>query len=278
MVGTARMTDGLETARRLVADARAVTVLTGAGISADSGVPTFRGVAGLWRSYRPEDLATPEAFMRDPDLVWAWYRWRRGLVGACAPNDGHRSLARFALSHGSVALVTQNVDGLHQRAAREEAHDRDPAPAIPLELHGSLLRDRCSGCGRRSEAEIPPAELVPPAAEAPRTGDAPSPTGAPRCPACDARLRPDVVWFGETLDPVTLQRAFDAAACDLCLVVGTSSLVHPAASLPTAAIGAGAAVVEVNPEPTPLSGRATLSLRGTAGAILPRLLDPAPPE
>jgi len=264
------MTDGLTVARRLVADARAVTVLTGAGISAESGVPTFRGAAGLWRSYRPEELATPQAFMRDPDLVWAWYRWRRDLVGACAPNEGHRALARFALSHGSVTLVTQNVDGLHQRAAREEAHGRDPAPAIPLELHGSLLRDRCSGCGCRSEAEIPPAELVPAAGAAP-------PTGVPRCPSCDARLRPDVVWFGEMLDQVTLQRAFDAAAtCDLCLVVGTSSLVHPAASLPSAAIGAGAAVVEVNPEATPLSGRATLSLRGTAGAILPRLLDPGP--
>lgn len=260
------MTDGLEAARRLVADARAVTVLTGAGISAESGVPTFRGAAGLWRSYRPEELATPEAFRRDPDLVWSWYCWRRGLVGACAPNEGHRALARFALSHGGVTLVTQNVDGLHQRAAREEAHDRDPSPAIPLELHGSLLRDRCSGCGCRSDAEIPP------------PGDTDRSVVVRRCRSCEARLRPDVVWFGEMLDQATLQQAFDAAAaCDLCLVVGTSSLVHPAASIPSAAIGAGASVIEVNPEPTPLSGRAALSLRGTAGTVLPRLLDPESP-
>ncbi|MEX2466381.1 MAG: NAD-dependent deacylase, partial [Gemmatimonadota bacterium] len=243
------MRGGLEEARRLVADARAVAVLTGAGISAESGVPTFRGPAGLWRSFRPEELATPGAFRRDPQLVWSWYRWRRGLVGGCAPNDGHRALARFALTHGGVTLVTQNVDGLHQRAARDEAGEADPAPALPYELHGSLLRDRCSDCGRRSEAEVP----EPDAAESP----------VPRCSGCDGLLRPDVVWFGEMLDTDTLQSAFNAAAaCDLCLVVGTSSLVYPAASVPSAALNAGVPVIEVNPEPTPLSPHARVVLRG----------------
>lgn len=255
------MTEPLAAARRLVADARAVTILTGAGISAESGVPTFRGPGGLWRSHRPEDLATPEAFRRDPELVWAWYRWRRALVNGCAPNEGHRALARFALAHGRVTLVTQNVDGLHQRAAVDEAGGGDPEPAMPLELHGSLLRDRCSGCGSRTDAEMPePAE-------------AEEESQPPRCTSCMARLRPDVVWFGEMLDERTLQRAFDAAAtCDLCLVVGTSSLVHPAASIPTAAMHAGAAIVEVNPDVTPLTAVATLSVRGAAGEVLPQLL------
>jgi NAD-dependent deacetylase len=253
--------EGLEAARTLVAGARAVTVLTGAGISAESGVPTFRGAAGLWRTYRPEDLATPEAFRRDPDLVWSWYQWRRALVGDCVPNDGHRALARFALAHPDVTLVTQNVDGLHQRAAHLEADGRDPTPALPLELHGSLLRDRCSACGVRTDAAMS------------EPGSASASSGVPRCSACGARLRPDVVWFGEMLDAGVLQAAFDAAAaCELCLVVGTSSLVHPAASVPSAALHAGASVVEINPEPTPLTAHATLSLRGTAGEILPELL------
>lgn len=260
------MTEGLEAARKLLAEAKSVTVLTGAGISAESGVPTFRGTTGLWRSFRPEELATPEAFGRDPELVWSWYQWRRALVAGCAPNEGHLALARFALAHPDVTLITQNVDGLHQRAAYQEARDRDPSPALPLELHGSLLRDRCSGCGCRTEAEAGAAL------------DAPAKSGVPSCTTCEALLRPDVVWFGEMLDGGILQRAFDAAAvCDLCLVVGTSSLVHPAASIPTAALHAGAFVIEVNPEPTPLSGAAALTLRGTAGEVLPRILAQEPP-
>ena len=261
---TEGMTGPIGDARRLVKEARRIAVLTGAGISAESGVPTFRGPAGLWRSHRPEELATPEAFRRDPGLVWAWYQWRRGLVATCEPNAGHEALARFALDHGSVTLVTQNVDGLHHRAALAAAGpERDPAPALPFELHGSLLRDRCSGCARRFDATPPDP------AEAPTETEA----SVPRCPDCDVLLRPDVVWFGEMLDGATLEGAFDAAqACDLCLVVGTSSLVHPAASIPTAALAAGAPVVEVNPEATPLSPHATIVLRGASGTVLPQLL------
>lgn len=245
-------------------------VVTGAGISAESGVPTFRGPGGLWKEHRPEDLATPEAFRRDPRLVWEWYAWRRGLVAGCRPNAGHRALARLALDGGrEVTLVTQNVDGLHHLAAREEAEARrgtsrrppDPAPAFPLELHGSLVRDRCTGCGRRTPAP----EAVDSSPDAP----------LPACGRCGALLRPDVVWFGEMLDPGVLGRAYEAAGrAEVCLVVGTSALVHPAASIPLATLAAGGALVEVNPEATPLTSRAQVSLRGGAAALLPALLSP----
>ena len=248
----------LAEARRVLADARRLVVLTGAGISAESGVPTFRGEEGLWRSFRAEELATPEAFRRDPRLVWEWYAWRRDRVGACAPNPGHMALARRALA-GGVTLVTQNVDGLHETAALAEAGDRDPAPALPLTLHGALFRDRCTRCRRRWEGRGPV--------------DASSVETLPRCPSCGGLLRPDVVWFGETLDAVTLQEAFRrAATADVCLVVGTSSLVYPAASVPLITLEGGGVVVEVNPEETPLSPRAHVSVRGPAAEVLPVLL------
>lgn len=255
-------------ARDILEGAETVVVLTGSGISAESGVPTFRGAGGLWRSHRPEELATPEAFRMDPELVWSWYRWRRGLVGACAPNPGHRALARLALG-GGVRIVTQNVDGLHQRAADQEAGSGDPSPAYPTELHGSLLRDKCSGCGRRSDADIPAPD------PSPETGSTDNPTvRPPSCADCGALLRPDVVWFGEALDAAALQGAFQAAeAADACLVVGTSSLVYPAAGIPRAAVAAGRPVIEVNLEPTPLTPYAACSLQGSAGTILPRILD-----
>jgi NAD-dependent deacetylase len=263
----------LARARALVDGADRVVVLTGAGISAESGVPTFRGQAGLWKSYRPEELATPEAFRREPELVWAWYTWRRGLVARCTPNEGHRALARFARRHGRVTLVTQNVDGLHQRAAEEPGGgtaDGSSGTEAVLELHGSLLRDRCSGCARRTPVDL--AQLQASSFDQDRAEDA---SPVPRCAACGGLLRPDVVWFGEMLDEATLERAFEAARrAALCLVVGTSSLVHPAASIPLAALAAGRPVVEVNLEPTPLSRSATVSVRGTAGAVLPELLDP----
>jgi NAD-dependent deacetylase len=266
---SASVTDALlREARDLLADARSVVVVTGAGISAESGIPTFRGPGGLWKSHRPEDLATPEAFRRDPGLVWAWYTWRRGVVAGCRPNPGHRALAGLALDGArEVTLVTQNVDGLHEVAAWDEAAERgcapsrplDPAPALPLELHGSLLRDRCSGCGRRTPAAA--------------TVDASSEASLPRCGACGALLRPDVVWFGEMLDAHVLGRAFEAAGrAQLCLVVGTSALVHPAASVPLATLAAGGALVEVNPDTTPLTPRARVSLRGGAATLLPALL------
>jgi NAD-dependent protein deacetylase/lipoamidase len=255
--------DDADRARAVLQGAERVVVLTGAGTSAESGVPTFRGEEGLWRSFRPEELATPEAFARDPELVWTWYRWRRSLVADCSPNPGHVALARFALRHGATTIVTQNVDGLHTRAAIEAADVGDPAPALPLELHGAIGRDRCSACGAVREALV----LEGPA-EGPRT--------IPRCPICDGPLRPDVVWFGEALDAELLERAFERArGADVCLVVGTSAVVQPAASIPITTLERGGALIEVNPEPTPLTPRATISLRGKSGPLLGALLDPA---
>lgn len=250
----------LEEARRVLAGARRVLVLTGAGVSAESGVPTFRGPEGLWRTHRPEELATPEAFARDPRLVWEWYGWRRTRVGACRPNAGHDAIARWALSRDGVALVTQNVDGLHEVAAREAG--ADPAPALPLELHGSLFRVRCTRCPHRGSDRS--------------AIDATGPETLPRCPDCGALLRPDVVWFGEALDPEVLERAFRLAReADACLVAGTSAVVHPAAALPVATARAGGRVVEVNPEPTPISSLARPALRGSAAGLLPAVLGPA---
>lgn len=236
-----------------------MVVLTGAGVSAESGVPTFRGAAGLWKRHRPEELATPEAFARDPRLVWEWYAWRRSIVAGCAPNEAHRALARLALGGGpATTLVTQNVDGLHHRAAREAAGHTDPSPALPLELHGAVHRDRCSRCGTRTPglAEV----------------DVGSEASLPRC-ACGGLLRPDVVWFGEALDPEVLSAAFDAARrADLCLVVGTSAVVHPAASVPEVTRSNGGVVVEVNVEATPLTPAARVSLRGPAAKLVPALI------
>lgn len=249
-------------ARALIAAARSVVVLTGAGVSAESGVPTFRGADGLWKTFRAEELATPEAFDRDPRLVWEWYSWRRAKVAACAPNAAHLALARFALGRARVRIVTQNVDGLHADAARAVAGSEDPAPALPLELHGSLFRDRCSMCAFQQDN---------------RAGvDHSSLASLPRCEDCGALLRPDVVWFGERLPPGVLEEAYEwAARADVCLVVGTSGLVQPAAGLGNATRASGGAVIELNPDETALSRTAQIVLRGRAAAIAPRLLDEA---
>ena len=252
------MSDDVAHARALLGDAAQLIVLTGAGVSAESGVPTFRGAGGLWKEFRAEDLATPEAFARDPRLVWEWYAWRREMVRECLPNAAHVTIARHALRRGGVTIVTQNVDGLHARAAREAASGSDPGSALPLEVHGSLLRDRCSRCSTRSE---------------PATVDASSLATLPRCGRCGALLRPDVVWFGEMLDEDVLAAADAAAAsADVCLVVGTSALVHPAASLPLRTRATGGVVIEVNPEETPLSRATVVSIRGRAADVVPRLL------
>lgn len=252
--------DGLERARTLLAEAREIVVLTGAGISAESGVPTFRGEGGLWKRYRAEDLATPQAFARDPRLVWEWYAWRRQLIGGCAPNEAHRSLARWALSRPGVTLVTQNVDGLHEQALQESAGAGIPVFARPVELHGSLFRVRCTQCGERRDHRDP---VVADGLDT-----------LPRCPECDGLLRPDVVWFGESLEEGTLAQAVEAAAgAEVCLVVGTSGLVHPAAGLPGLTRAQGGSVVEVNLEPTPLSSGATISLFGRAGDLVPLVLE-----
>ena len=241
-------------ARRLVRDARHVIALTGAGISAESGVPTFRDAGGLWKSYRPEELATPEALARDPQTVLEWYGWRRSVLAGCRPNEGHRALARFFLRRGESGLVTQNVDGLHTVAAHEEAGGDPAEAALPIELHGAVGRDRCQSCAARWPAEPLGEDL-------------------PRCSDCGGLRRPDVVLFGESLDADLLGRAYRLAErADLCLVVGTSAVVYPAAALPLATREYGGNVVEVNPQRTALTEVATVALRGEAGTILPGLL------
>ncbi len=251
---------GLENARGLLAGAREVCVLSGAGVSAESGVPTFRGEDGLWNNYRAEELATPQAFRRDPRMVWEWYDWRRGKILACSPNPGHYALARFALGPRRVRIVTQNVDGLHEAAAREAAGGSDPSPALPLEVHGSIFRVRCTTCAYKIPHRNP---IRHDSVEA-----------LPRCPACGALLRPDVVWFGESLDGGVLNEAFDSARrASVCIVAGTSALVQPAASVPMATLDGGGVIIEVNPDRTPLTSMAEVSLRGGAGTVLPLLLE-----
>jgi NAD-dependent deacetylase len=263
----------VERVRHWIREASRVVVVTGAGVSAESGVPTFRGEEGLWKCHRPEELATPEAFRRDPRLVWEWYGWRRELVASCRPNPGHEALARWQLrtpepgrTAEATPVVTQNVDGLHtlalerarSRGNDEEAADEGPEAPV-MEIHGSLFRVRCTECGDRRSHRKPI--------------DASDRDTLPGCPACGGLLRPDVVWFGESLDPALLDRAARAAReADLCLVVGTSGVVQPAASLPLLTREAGGRVVEVNPRSTPLSGAAHGVLRGPAGELLPRVL------
>jgi len=241
----------IESARELIDGAERVVVLTGAGISAESGVPTFRGSGGLWKSYRAEDLATPEAFRRDARLVWEWYGWRREVVRACAPNAAHAALAQYAASHPQSLIATQNVDGLHRAAGT-------PQTSL-VELHGALFRVRCTRCAWRSE----------------HTGtiDATSSETLSKCEECGALARPDIVWFGESLEPANIERAFaEASTADVCLVVGTSGVVQPAASMAAVTRRAGGAVIEVNPDETPITSIATVSIRGTAVETVPAIL------
>jgi NAD-dependent deacetylase len=251
-------------ARDLLAGARAIFVLTGAGVSAESGVPTFRGAAGLWKEFRPEELATPAAFSRDPRLVWEWYDWRRRLILGCRPNAAHRALATLALEAGRhVRIATQNVDGLHAVAARDAAANMDSAlgldAALPVELHGSLFRTRCTACGARR----PHVEPI----------DTSSRDSLPGCDQCGSLLRPDVVWFGEPLDGAVLAEAVEAAeGADVCLVVGTSAVVQPAGSLALVTKRRGGQIIEVNPEPTPLTPLAAVSVRASATTAVPDLV------
>jgi len=247
-------------ARTLVQRARGVLVLTGAGISAESGVPTFRGPGGLWKSYRPEVLATPEAFARDPRLVWEWYGWRRELVTRCRPNAAHVAVASAALTREGITVVTQNVDGLHAVAASEVAGGRSTERACPVELHGSLFRLRCTECDTRRDDR--------------GSIDASSRASLPRCDACGALMRPDIVWFGEPLDETLLSRTWQAAAdAEVCLVIGTSAVVHPAAGIAVVTSQSGGTVIEVNPDATPLTPLATLSIRARATDAVPAILD-----
>ncbi len=215
-----------------------VVVLTGAGISSESGVPTFRGAEGMWENHRPEDLATPSAFHKDPEKVWRFYAWRRQVIGACAPNAAHRLLAEMESEIDDFTLITQNIDGLHQAAGSQRV----------IELHGSLWRERCLREGKRWES---------------REQESPSPLRL--CPDCGSLARPDVVWFGEGLDHQVYRRALEAAGrARTMLVIGTSAVVEPAASLPLLAQRAGAKLIEINPEVTPLSAWVNERLAGPA--------------
>ena len=235
----------LEEVRDRIDTARSIAVLTGAGISAESGVPTFRGEGGLWRDRKPEELATAEAFAENPRLVWEWYDWRRGLIAGAKPNLAHFALVTLEKRSAGLTLVTQNVDGLHALAGSRNL----------LEIHGSIWRTRCGSCREVREDRRVPMPSIP-----------------PRCP-CEGLLRPDVVWFGESMPFETTSKAFQAADdCDLMLVVGTSGLVQPAASMAFRALERGAAVVEVNADPTPLTPHATFAFQGKAGEVLPRML------
>jgi NAD-dependent deacetylase len=249
---TARMQSAAIVAAR-IARARHTLVLTGAGISAESGVPTFRDAqTGLWSRYRPEDLATPEAFRRDPALIWRWYEWRRGLVAAAAPNAGHRALADLA-RRVSLTLVTQNVDGMHQRAG---------SPGT-ICLHGDLFRNICSITRLAIEPEWIAAH-----------GDE-EPPPSPHHP--DGYARPGVVWFGENLPQDALDAALAAARrCDVVLSIGTSGMVHPAAGLPGEAQRNGAWFAEINPQRTALSDGADLVVADTAARVLPAIVAALP--
>ena len=229
-------------------------MFTGAGVSAESGIPTFRdALTGLWERFDAEDLATPEAFRRDKELVWGWYEWRRMQVLGALPNPAHVAIAELARLVPRLTVVTQNVDDLHERAGSVDV----------LHLHGSLHSPRCFACGR---AHILPLEIP----QEPKGGRRLRP---PLCTHCGGSVRPGVVWFGESLPAHVLATAFAAArACDLLFAIGTSGLVQPAARIPVLAIQAGAKVMQVNPTATALDEECTWTLRGAAGAVMPGLL------
>ena len=222
-----------------------ITVLTGAGVSAASGVPTFRGPGGLWRNHKAESLATAEAFAKDPRMVWEWYDWRRQILSTKQPNRAHDILADWSRRYPGFSLITQNVDGLHERAGTQGV----------IRFHGSIWEllcwNRCDGSPGRWRDETVPLTEIP-----------------PRCPSCGGMARPGVVWFGEGLDPEVMERSLKALDCDLFLTVGTSAQVYPAASLSHEAKRRGAFTVEINLEATPASATMDLSLMGPAEEVL----------
>jgi NAD-dependent deacetylase len=230
---------------RKLREAESVAVFTGAGISAESGVPTFRGEEGLWKKFRPEELANFDAFMSNPDLVWEWYRHRKEILSAIEPNPGHRAIAEMEGRHKRFAVITQNIDGLHRRAGSRNV----------LELHGNIERNYCVGCGKYFRNE----EIL-------------RQEQAPRCTICGSLIRPDVVWFGEMLPAAAWEESVAAAErAEVFIIVGTSAVVYPAASLPVIAKRAGAYLLQINAEETEHSSRADEVLLGKSGELLPQL-------
>lgn len=238
----------IKAAREIIGTASAIACLTGAGVSAESGVPTFRDAqSGLWSTFDPLRLASQDGFADDPGLVWRWYMARLAGVEKALPNPGHFALAELARRSPGFVLITQNVDDLHERAGSGDV----------IHLHGNIARFHCNRCGREHSLQAEERSASQP----------------PRCAACGGYVRPSVVWFGEGLPEDALDKAVDGVeACDLLLVVGTSGLVYPAAQLPQIAKRAGSRVIEINPEPGPLSSLAHICLRGPSGEILPQLL------
>lgn len=226
------------------AKARRIAVITGAGISAESGVPTFRGDGGLWRNFRAEELATPAAFARDPQLVWDWYDWRRGICAKAVPNAAHRTLAEMEMHYPEFLLITQNVDGLHNRAGNQKI----------AEIHGNIWKARCTRCSVRFDLPDPPLREM------------------PHCPQCGALARPHIVWFGESYDADLLEIVLALLSrAELVLVIGTSGMVPMPVYLTQHAVQSGARAVDVNPEDSQLTAVVHASLRGKAGDVLPAL-------
>jgi NAD-dependent deacetylase len=236
----------LDRAAKILNIAKQVAVFSGAGVSAESGVPTFRASDGLWEGHRIEDVATPEGFENDPDLVWAFYNARRENVGNVKPNAGHTAIADLEKLVDRVTVATQNVDGLHLVAGSTTVH----------ELHGSLRETRCLSCGVVKNRGL---EVLGP---------------RPKCPVCDGQLRPNIVWFGESLPRKTWAAAEEAVtSCDALFVVGTSAVVYPAAGLISLAKSVGAAIIEVNLTQTNASGYTDIGLYGPSGVVLPKVVE-----
>ena len=235
--------ESIRLASTLIEESDYLIALTGAGISRESNVPTFRGQDGLWRNYDPMELATPQAYARDPKLVWEWYTWRHNLIRDCTPNPAHLTVAKWESRNVLKHLITQNVDDLHYRAG-----SRKLTP-----VHGDIFGLKCTKCSFKSRLVNPSDEI-------------------PVCPECNAILRPDVVWFGENLDSEIIQTVYDQLdRADTIIVVGTSGIVHPAASFPLVVKQKGGSMIEVNIEKTPLSYAADIHISGKAGEILPRI-------
>lgn len=244
--------EGLARAAEILARAQRVVVSSGAGMSKESGIPTFRdAMEGLWANFDLQELATEQGFRRDPRRVWSWYAWRRQRIAEARPNAGHFAVAEMAAVIPSLVVVTQNVDGLHT----------DAGSADIIEVHGSIRRVKCLDRGHLFSGELPSYE----------DGEEQEP---PACPVCGSPLRPDVVWFGEMLPPAAVERAWSLAGrCDAMLLIGTSGTVWPAAELPLVARRSGARIIEVNPTPSELTHAADVFLQGPAGQVLPTLLD-----